>query len=565
MFLKNIIYSLFFLSLGLLYFIKINKEATIATLIIGTFFGIQLIFNRKEKIDIEKKSKNFPDSETINKKFLIYLGYFVMIFVTQNVNLNFEVISWDIPSYLVASQEINNGFLPLETQWESKGPLFFYLYNIISNIVDNNYVLFRLANDILLLIVTITLFHISLYKTKNLNLSFFSGLFFIVLTSIVWYVSEYSELYSLIFISNAYLIFKNEKRKYFVFNVGILLGLSTLINQGTVLFLIPFLITLIQKKEKVFANLLNIFSGFSFPHLIFLFLYFRRGILDIYLANYIQLPLTYTQTSLSSLYELKIWIRGYYEYNGFLYALVILTFGYFIKELLLRILQNKKNILKTLDLEFLGLVISLGIYFIAGHNYYHHLFYLLFFTSLLIGMIMQKESQNIIISLVFLSSLTIFLFGFNNSFNNLSNLTETQNNYPIFQLSKEVKPFIEKNDEILALDYILLLYYLEQPNYSYIVHPSNHYDNAVTTTLTKIGKLAPNHISNMIEEEPKVIICNPRKIINGNPQRIDDYNCAISDYKSNYEFIDTEKYRTSLNLEYYKNPYQTINLYIRND
>ena len=78
-----------------------------------------------------------------------------------------------------------------------------------------------------------------------------------------------------------------------------------------------------------------------------------------------------------------------------------------------------------------------------------------------------------------------------------------------------------------------MLYYLDKPNYSYIVHPSNHYDNAVTETLTQIGKLVPNHISIMIEEEPKVIICNPRQIINGNPQRIDEYNCAISDYKFN--------------------------------
>ena len=54
-----------------------------------------------------------------------------------NITLNFEVISWDIPSYLVASQEINMGYLPLETQWESKVPCF-SMYNIISNIVNNN-------------------------------------------------------------------------------------------------------------------------------------------------------------------------------------------------------------------------------------------------------------------------------------------------------------------------------------------------------------------------------------------------------------------------------------------
>ena len=100
------------------------------------------------------------------------------------------------------------GYLPLETQWESKGPLFFYMYNVVSNIVNNTYILFRLANDILLLIVTIMLFNISLANSQNFNLSIFTGLFFIVLTSIVWYVSEYSELYSLLFISiSVYIIY----------------------------------------------------------------------------------------------------------------------------------------------------------------------------------------------------------------------------------------------------------------------------------------------------------------------------------------------------------------------
>ena len=240
MFLKNITYSSFFLSLGFLYITEINKEATIATLIIGIFFGLQLIINRKKKTNHGVNVKNLNDSNTIIKKISVYLVYFFLIIITQNVTLNFEVISWDIPSYLVASQEINMGYLPLETQWESKGPLFFYMYNIVSNIVNNSYILFRLANDILLLIVTIMLFNITLTNSQNFNLSIFTGLFFIVLTSIVWYVSEYSELYSLLFISISYRIFQIENDRYFKFIVGVLLGLSTLINQGTVLFLIPF-------------------------------------------------------------------------------------------------------------------------------------------------------------------------------------------------------------------------------------------------------------------------------------------------------------------------------------
>ena len=49
--------------------------------------------------------------------------FFLFVIITQNRFLNIETITWDISSYLVASNEIDKGFLPLETQWESKGPL----------------------------------------------------------------------------------------------------------------------------------------------------------------------------------------------------------------------------------------------------------------------------------------------------------------------------------------------------------------------------------------------------------------------------------------------------------
>lgn len=102
-----------------------NKQATFAG--IGIIFFVLLI----ETIFI----KSQRNSSTYDKnglfgmgektfRILIFFTYLLSVLITQNVHLNFEVISWDIPSYLVASQEINNGFLPFETQWESKGPLF---------------------------------------------------------------------------------------------------------------------------------------------------------------------------------------------------------------------------------------------------------------------------------------------------------------------------------------------------------------------------------------------------------------------------------------------------------
>ena len=551
-----------FVSLIILNIFNFTKEATYGTALIVLF----VIFFEYINLYSENKNLSFSLKKFNNlfkNNWLIFSLFFLSIIITQNVYLNFEVITWDVPSYLVASQEINLGFLPMETQWESKGPLFLYLYNIVSNLVNNSYIHFRLANDLILLGITLTLYSIVYTKTNNRVISTFSGLFFITLTSKVWYISEYSELYSLIFISLAYLMNTKYRGKYSYFYIGFLLGLSTLINQGTVLFLIPFIFSYILKKNNLIWRAISLSIGFLIPHVLFIVMYFRKGLLDVYISNYIQLPLAYTKSSLSSFYELKVWVRGFYEYDAYLYTALFLIFIFFTIELV----KNSSIKKYFANPEFLGLIFSLLLYFIAGHNYYHHLFYFLFFSSLLIAQLSQINYLKSIIFFIFISFLSVFVQSFSPAFANLKNLNETQSNYPLYQLAGELESsLIDSNDaEILSLDYVLLLYYLEKPNYSYLVHPSNHFDEAVVETLQNLNKIGNNHISKMIEDEPRIIICNPRQIINGNPQRVDTYNCAIADYKFNYQKLDTEKYQNNVNLEYYKNPYQTLDVYIRQD
>ena len=76
--------------------------------------------------------------------------------------------------------------------------------------------------------------------------------------------------------------------------------------------------------------------------------------------------------------------------------------------------------------------------------------------------------------MVFLSASSIFYKTFPNASNNLSNLNDIQNNYPVYKLSQEIDSYFEKDYSIFALEYILVLFYLDKTNYSYIVHPTNH-------------------------------------------------------------------------------------------
>ena len=126
------------------------------------FFSIALViftYSVLSKIIANTKREFFNENFFQESKLFKYVGFFVIfitILLTQNVYLNIETIDWDIHSYLVAAQDINNGNLPLEKQWESKGPVFFYLYNFISNLSNNSYVNFRILNDLILFGISLT-------------------------------------------------------------------------------------------------------------------------------------------------------------------------------------------------------------------------------------------------------------------------------------------------------------------------------------------------------------------------------------------------------------------------
>ena len=80
----------------------------------------------------------------------IGLVLFLLVILFQNRLLNFEIISIDVPSYLVASQGVSFNSLPFENQWESKGPVFIYLYKLLITLSFKNLVFFKILNDCLL-------------------------------------------------------------------------------------------------------------------------------------------------------------------------------------------------------------------------------------------------------------------------------------------------------------------------------------------------------------------------------------------------------------------------------
>ena len=362
LFLSLLIYSLDQL-------VKVENKATFTTVsfLIGLIIFYRYFFIKGD----DQMSIKFQISIFNNFTNLTLL--FLLTILTQNKYLNIETITWDVHSYLVASQEINQGFIPLETQWESKGPIFLYLYNIFSIISNKNYIIFRLVNDIILFLSVVFLYLAVFTKTNNKVKSFFSSFLFILIISHVWFVSEFSEIYCLAILSSIYYIFNRyEHKSYLLALLGFLFSISTLINQGTVIFLVPYFIVLFNefKKNNLIRNMFYFFIGFIFPHLMFLLIYLVNGMFDIYISQYIFIPLGYVQANQSSFYELKVVLRRYFEYDVFLYFSIFTLLVFSFQTLLKQLSIKKFKIFN--DLSYLNLLTAIIFYFIAGHNYYHH-------------------------------------------------------------------------------------------------------------------------------------------------------------------------------------------------
>ena len=115
------------------------------------------------------------------------------------------------------------------------------------------------------------------------------------------------------------------------------------------------------------------------------------------------------------------------------------------------------------------------------------------------------------------------------------------------------------------MEYVLVLHYLNLPNYSYIVHPTNHFEDYITEPLINAGKILPDQVNILLNQKPDVIICNSVRIHKGKPLENKNFDCSLDYYEENYELLDTSMFRNDKLVEYYFDPYKEMNVFIKKD
>lgn len=531
-----------------------------------SFVLLNIYLFKSDKFASELDYRGYPNF--LKSSWTGIFMLFILTVLTQNVYLNFETIDWDINSYLVSSLDIGRGNLPYEGQWEDKQPLLYYIYYSLIVLSGKNLVIFKILSDIPILLLAILVYKISnLSNNENKENILLGPVIFVSLMSVPWASAGYSEIYSLLFLATSYyLVVSNFQKGLKIFIAGCFFSLSTLVNIGTAIFLICFVFMIYSSTKKT-KNFLFFMIGSVLPHIATYLVYLSYGLQDIYLTTLIKIPFGYSVSSSLNFGLFNSFLKSFYNSSIILYLILIFLF---VEKLidLIYVISNRNNNswIKTSNYIFIGT--SLLFFFLAAKGFNHHLIFVLFFTSIVVDTKSEIKSVLVKSFLMFIFIISFSLTNLSTSLNNIYNITSLEESYPLKQLSLEIDKQFKSEYTILALDHTLILYYLDIPNFSYVIHPTNHFESWITSNLIELGIIKEANIISMIDKEPDVILCSNVSIINGIPTRDNElkgYNCEISDFNDKYKKLDTTFYKNNININYYYDPYKDIGVYIKTE
>jgi hypothetical protein len=440
----------------------------------------------------------------IKKSFPGMLFLFFLIFFFQSSTYNYETLDWDVNAFLVTSLELGRGNLPFETQYDNKPPLLFAIFYFFTIVANKNLLIIKILNDLIIFLISVQ--SIYLFKKRGTRpdiFSFVPSVVFILVTSNVWFHPSYSEFISLFCISSSYLIYKRSENRNKFLIIGLLLSASSLINLGTSLFLICFVVILLLYENNKYKKIFNLLIGFGIIHLILLGIYAVNGSLSDYLMAMVQIPLSYGATEFSLFSSLTIFLTSFIKYNLLIYTLILFSISLSI-HIILKMVRENKLMFENSELIFL-IFFGLMFFNLAGKGYYHHLIFLLYFLSL--SFIFLRDTiinKGIVVFFILvITGFTISEFT-EYSLNNIKNFLTLEEEYPIKKVSNEIILHNYKYDEIFSTNHILLLYYLDKPNTSYVVHPALYDYEEITSVLIENNKIKDNEIVFQLDRLPQI-------------------------------------------------------------
>ena len=500
-----------FFSINIVFFIymRIYNDYEFSLFFFQILF-LSLYISNKELLLSSSKFSKFQLNGIF--QFLPVGIIFIFTLLTQNSFLQYEILDHDVSTFLLISQEFFDGFLPYERQWDNKQPLFYFLNYIILLITNKNFLLFKVVFDIFTFLNALVIYFFAYRKLrKSYLVSIASSLLYLLISSQPWANAEYSEIMSLTFLSIGFYLSFSKRNKYIFYLVGFVFSLSTLINIGSGIFIIGFLFTLyLNFKKNYIEAFFKFFLGFGIPHLLVIITYSLNGLFEVYLTTILKIPTSYTTTDSYFFYGLRVFIESIFKTNIFLCLLFLIPLFNLLNiffKLALNSFKDSINLSVTLFV-----FCSILFFYSANKGYYHHLIYLIFFVSISLALVLSSNLKVLLLYSFLIVLFTHFPNYATNSYSNLLENNQIYEEYPLRNLSEQLSQEVNNKDiSILALDNLLILFYLEQNNDIYIVHPTNHNEYFMIDNLIKENIINDNYIEQSFENNVDLIICSSDK------------------------------------------------------
>lgn len=529
---NKLFYLKFVLTIFLVY-LNFNFSFNILTYNIILIF-IFCSFSYYDPFKFKKMYFKFLDT-----KYIWYFIFFCLIVVTQFSTHNYETMNWDINSFINGGQDVLlNKTLPYENSYENKGPILFLIYALIVFLSNSNLLILKILNDLSLLLLSLLIYKFSKNNTQNNLIPILNTIIFILLMSKDWFHPGFSEIYTCIFlILSLSSLTKNKPIKG-----GVLFGLATLTNFGSIVFSIAFLLYFLFYKK--INSFFKFFVGASIVHFVFLTTYFANNLLNLYLKSVFFIPIKYREGNkplIEMFSELIIAAESFYNYSISIYILIIFLFSTMFTCLI-------KN--KIISFGNIFTIFGLLIYILAGTGYDHQLIYFFCFLSLIPLSIKNDLSLRVLVVLVIISTFSIINYHNSASMNNLRNFQELNENYPLNKVAKKLQYF--ENSKLVAFDNTLVYFYSKSNRLGYFLHPNLYEEKFILEEFINLKLVDPVQI---IETYPEYIICSSSKY---------SFDCINNlTIRENYKILDDIEYDQEL-LQYYdKN--KDILIYLKSD
>lgn len=471
----------------------------------------------------------------INKISDIYIYIFLIISTlsVQAYTLNQEIFNWDTSTFLIVANDIRKFNLPLLNQWDNKNPLLYFFYALPLYFFGNNIFIFKFQNYFVKILLVMSVYTLSKKISKLKYKNIFSAIFFIVLLSRSPYAQSFDSEYVVIlfYIPILNILLKDQINRTDLYLIGIFSSLTFLVSSISVFLLLftNIYFFLVNYKNFKLSFITKYFFGLSIPFIFLIIIY--RNYLNLIFSNLFIIPIKYSSQRNPNLIDITI-----DHFNDFFFFKNYILFGVLTYLILIYIILNIFRLISTKNLFPILLVIfsSLFTYFYLGKGHWHYLIFYYYFLSFAIVYLNSRKFSNLILITLFFSFTTVIPFTFRDMVINFYNIEKISAGYDLLQISNELQSNYEIK-EGFALNDHLLLFYLDIPNYSKIVHPSNHWRDSCTETLYKLGMYELNELEKIKNANLDLIICDKKDCVD------EKYFLFKSNYKtSGYIYLNND-------------------------